>query len=283
MSRNYTIGIVGLGLMGGSLALALRGFRCARLLGADQDDLVCRRAQAAGAVHEATTDTGAVIAQADLLFFCVYAHHIPNILEEYAALLKPGCLVSDICGVKGPLYQTIMPLLPDGVEYVGVHPMAGKERDGYENAEAGLYRGCGFLITPTPRSTPAGIALMKELAGHIGAARMRVVEPAEHDAIIAYTSDLMHIASACLCAHPHAGAQPAFMAGAFRDCTRVADINADAWAELLMDNRRNTIASLDQYLADLSDLRAALAQKDKAFLRELLHTAGENKRELGHS
>jgi len=279
---SYTIGIIGLGLMGASMAYALRGFRSATLLGADLDDLVCRRAEAAGAVHEAVTDPGHVMERADLLLFCVYAHHIPVLLGANAQRLKPGCVLSDICGVKTPLYEKIMPLLPPGMTYIGLHPMAGKERDGFENADAGLYRNSGFLITPTERSTPESIALMKDLASYIGATRLQVVSPADHDALIAYTSDLMHIASAGLCVHPHPAIHPAFTAGAFRDCTRVADINADAWAELLMDNHRNTVASLDQYIADLTAMRTALATEDKDALRALLQTAGENKRDMLH-
>jgi len=189
-------------------------------------------------------------------------------------------VVSDICGVKTPLYEKIMPLLPDNIDYVGVHPMAGKERDGYENAEAALYRGRGFLVTPTEKSTATGVALMEELAGYIGAARVQAVTPREHDEIIAYTSDLMHIAAAGLCAHPHPATRPIFTGGAFRDCTRVADINAGAWAELLMDNRENTVAALDQYMSDLHAIRDALENRDDDALRGILAQAGENKRRL---
>jgi len=276
----FTIGIVGLGLMGASLALALRGFRDAALFGVDANESVCEKATADGVVDEATTNAGSVMARADLLIFCVYARHIPNIIEANAAHLKPGCVVSDICGVKTSLYEQIMPLLPDKINYVGVHPMAGKERDGYENAEAGLYKNSGFLITPTEKSTETGIALMKELAGYIGAARVQVTTPREHDAVIAYTSGLMHIAAAGLCVNPHPGTRPIFTGGAFRDCTRVADINAEAWTELLMDNRENTAQALDQYLDDLNAMRNALNENASDQLRSLLAKAGENKRRL---
>ena len=276
----YTIGIIGLGLMGASLALALRGFKDARLVGADKDELVCRRAQGAGVVHEASTDTGEVIAQADLLIFCVYARYIPDILRAHAQHLKPSCVVSDICGVKMPLYEEILPLLPPGVAYVGMHPMAGKECDGYENAETGLYRNSGFLITPTPRSTPESLALARALASYIGATRLQVVEPAAHDAIIAYTSDLMHVAAVGLCVNPPSGVEPAFCAGAFRDCTRVANINAEAWTELLMDNRRNTSKVLEQYIANLQEMNHALKEGNHEALREVLQLGGNNKREF---
>jgi len=286
--KNFTVGIVGLGLMGASIAMALRGFRDARIVGADIDEQVCRRAEVDGVVSRAYTDPGRVFEQSGLLVFCVYAHHIPGLLQAHGNRLRPGCVVSDICGVKGPLYEKIMPpaasaseaLVPPGAVYVGAHPMAGKERDGYENAEAGLYRGSGFVVVPTARSTPEGVALLRGLAEHIGAARIAEAGPQEHDALVAYTSDLMHVAAAGLCVHPHPGFHPAFTAGAFRDCTRVADINAAAWTELLMDNRGNTARALESYIADLQAMRAALINEDRAALCALLQEAGDNKRNM---
>ena len=279
-SEEYTIGIVGLGLMGASMAMALRGFRGARIIGTDLDAQVCARAPEDGTVDEAGTDTGDVIAQSDVLMFCVYARHIPGILEAHAARLKPGCLVSDICGVKGPLYEAMLPLLSEGVRQVGAHPMAGKERGGYGNADAGLYHGCGFLITPTARSTEEDIDFMRALAGHIGAARAQVVGPAAHDAAIAYTSHLTHIAAAGLCLHPPEGVSPVFMGGGFRDCTRIADIDAGAWTELLMDNRACAADALERYIADLQAMRDALRGEDREALRALLQAAGDNKRDM---
>ena len=274
----YTVGVVGLGLMGASLALALRGFRDCTLLGADKDELVCRRAQGAGVVHEATQDVATVFARSDLVIFCVYARHIPAMLRQHADKLKQGAVLSDICGVKEPLYAEILPMLPPQVSYIGLHPMAGKERDGYENAETGLYRNSGFLITPTEKSTPESVDLAKQLAGYIGATRLQIVPPAEHDAIIAYTSDLMHVAAVGLCLHPPSGVEPAYCAGAFRDCTRVANINADAWADLLMDNRHNTADALQAYIADLQAMHDALRTDDHAALRDMLQQGGDNKR-----
>jgi len=286
--KNFTVGIVGLGLMGASMAMALKGFKEARMIGTDIDETVCRRAEQDSVVSAAYADPGRVFEQAGLLIFCVYAHHIPTLLETHAKHLRPGCVVSDICGVKGPLYEKIMPpaapasgtLVPEGVTYVGAHPMAGREQDGYGNAEAGLYRDSGFVIIPTARSTPRGIALIRELAEYIGAARVAQAGPAEHDALIAYTSDLMHTAAAGLCVHPHPGFDPAFTAGAFRDCTRVADINAGAWTELLMDNRKNIADALGTYIEDLQAMREALLKEDRQALQAILQTAGDNKRRM---
>jgi prephenate dehydrogenase len=156
--------------------------------------------------------------------------------------------------------------------------MAGKERDGFDNADPAIFKNSGFIICPLPTSKPEGIALMREVAEHIGAARPIVSNPEEHDALIAYTSDLMHIASAGLCIDYPPDMTSVFTAGAFRDCTRVADINAGAWTELLLENRGQTLTRLDSYMTSLQKIREAMAANDKEGLYALLRRAGDNKR-----
>ena len=281
MEMKYRICVVGLGLMGASLAGALRGFREGMVIvGVDADADVCRKAERVGVVERAFTRAGDGIAGADLVIFCVYARHIPALAADNLAAFKPGALVSDICGVKSALYAKLDAILPDGVRYVGVHPMAGRERDGFDNADPAIFANSGFLICSHRRTAPEDVALMRGVAAHIGATRVAVTEPGEHDAIIAYTSDLMHIASAGLCVNPSPDMSPAFTAGAFRDCTRVADINAEAWTELLMDNRRNTLDRLDDYIDSLREIRSALIGEDSGRLRAILKRAGDNKRRM---
>ncbi|MDR2522661.1 MAG: prephenate dehydrogenase [Synergistaceae bacterium] len=277
---SYGICVVGLGLMGASLAGALRGFRDARITGADALEDVCRKAERAGVVDQAVTNAESVVRDADLVIFCVYAHHIPPMVEQCAGMFREGAVVSDICGVKSGLYAQLADLLPSSVDYVGIHPMTGKERDGFDNADPAMFKNSGLILCPLPSTRPGSVELMRELAGHIGASRVAVAAPAEHDAVIAYTSDLMHIASAGLCLKPHPDTGPAFTAGAFRDCTRVADINAEAWTELLMDNRVHTLVRLETYMEGLREIRDALMTGDGAALHALLKRAGENKREM---
>lgn len=277
---NYRIGIIGLGLMGASLAGALRGFRGARIAGADVLEDVCVKAELAGFVDEAHVGAKDAIRGADLVIFCVYASQIPRLIRENARYFKPGSVASDICGVKSGLYAELSGLLPDGVDYVGIHPMTGKERDGFDNADPAIYKNSGMIVCPLPGSGPGSVALMKEVAAYAGATKLAVSPPDEHDSVIAYTSDLMHIASAGLCVEFHAGMTPAFTAGAFRDCTRIADINPEAWTELLMDNRLNVLANLDAYMRSLQAMRDSLAGGDRAALHSLLDRAGRNKREM---
>ena len=278
--KGYKIAIVGLGLMGGSLAFALRGFKDARIVGADTRPDVCGEAKRRGAVDEAYADAAPAMEGADLVIFCVYARHIPAIIESSRDVLRPGAVLADICGVKGGLYKELEGMLPAGTDYIGIHPMAGKERDGFENADPAIFKDTGFIICPLPSTRPQSIELMRELAGHIGATRACVSRADKHDEVIAYTSHLMHLAAAGLCLDYHGDVVPAFTGGAFRDCTRVANVNAEAWAGLLLDNRQNVLERLDIYMECLQKLRLCLAEGDEEGLRALLELAGGNKREM---
>lgn len=274
------IAVIGLGLMGASLAMALKGFRGSRITGADLREEVCAKAIEAEVVAEAWPAPREALKKADMVIWCLYDQHIPDIIRKNMDLMRPGLIMADICGVKSRLYAELQGLIPPEVTYVGLHPMAGKERDGYENADPDVYRNSGFIISPGQGAGEDTVRLMKEMAVHIGATRLAVVSPELQDEIIAYTSSLMHIASAGLCLDYHPEMTPAFTAGAFRDCTRVADINAHAWTELLMDNRLHAIDRLDQYIDNLSLFRRALDESDNQALFGLLKEAGDNKRKM---
>jgi prephenate dehydrogenase len=137
-----------------------------------------------------------------------------------------------------------------------------------------------MIICPLPRTKPESVALMRDLAAYIGASRAIVSPIEKHDEIIAYTSELMHISAVALCMDFHPDMTLAFTAGAFRDCTRVADINAPAWTELLLSNAANTTAALERYIGRLTELRDAIKGKDADRLTDLLELGGVNKREM---
>lgn len=274
------IAIIGLGLMGASLARALKGFQGSRITGADLREEVCAEAVESGVVAEAWPAPREALKNADLVIWCLYGQHIPDIVRANLDLMRPGLIMSDICGVKSRLYSELRGLVPPEVTYVGLHPMAGKERDGFENADPDIYRDAGLIISPGNGADEEIVELMKKMADHIGVTRLAVVSPEVQDEIIAYTSSLMHIASAGLCLDYHPKMTSAFTAGAFRDCTRVADINADAWTELLMDNRIHALDRLNKYIANLTLFRQALEEFDNQALCGLLTNAGDNKRKM---
>lgn len=272
--------IVGLGLMGGSLCYALRGFRGATLTGVDTDEAVCRRALDAGCVDEAYPDIERALPLADVTIFCIFPQSIRSSIQQYAHLYKHGSIVTEICGVKRGISREACKDLPPHVDYVGIHPMAGKAVGGFSNADKSLFAGTGFIVTPTPSTKPESVELMMAMADHIGAARKCITPPDAHDAIIAYTSDLMHISAAALCMDFAPDMTLTHTAGAFRDCTRIADIDPALWTQLFLENGREILAPLQRFIGRLEQVRAAIEQNSAPELEQLLALARDNKREM---
>lgn len=278
--ERYKIIIVGLGLIGGSLAMALQGFRNAHLSGVDIDAATLEKALAAEAVDEASLEIPPGIREADLVILCVSPRHIPEMVKKNLPLLKPGAVMTDVCGAKTHLYEEIEGLWPADADYIGIHPMAGKEVGGFDNAEKGLFRDTGFLITPLRHTKAETIALMEELAAYIGATKIARATAELHDDIIAYTSDLMHISATALCMEPHLEMNRAYTAGAFRDCTRIANIDAALWTELLLYNDEKILPHLQAYIRNLEAFRQALEKRDENKLFSLLEQGGKQKKEM---
>ena len=170
-----------------------------------------------------------------------------------------------------------MQCLPEGVDYVGGHPMAGKEMDGFVNASSELFWMSGYIITPVKTSKKESVELIREIAKYIGSTRITIASPEEHDSVIAYTSDLMHIAASALCLSYPEKMNRAYTAGSFRDCTRVARINPKLWSELFLANRKNVLNEIDRLIENLSEIRYCIDNSQSDELYELLDKVCKNK------
>lgn len=277
---SYQIAVIGLGLIGGSMAMALRGFRNARIVGVDVDADTIKKALALGTIDQAYPNAADAVKDADLVILCVAPHRILSIMDHCQGHWKEGSVITDVCGTKTQLYREMAPLLPDQADYIGIHPMAGREKNGFDNAEKQLFLDAGLIITPLVGTKPESLELMKQLAVHIGTNRFTVADPALHDDIIAYTSDLMHISATALCEQYHPQMTSVYTAGAFRDCTRVAWINPELWTDLLLTNANYVIPHLDRYIKTLSAMRSAMVDGDGKTLFDMLDTASHNKKEM---
>lgn len=280
MESDFKIAIIGLGIIGGSTAYALGGFRSGTVVGCDVNAETREMALRSGAISEAYENAGDAIENADLIVLATYPEGIVKTVAENKDRFKVGAVITDVCGVKKDIAAEMANVLPDGVDYVGGHPMAGKEVDGFANASADMFEGCGFIITPIEGSRSESVELVREMAEYIGAARIAVTEPELHDSTIAYTSDLMHIAASALCLDFHENMSLAYTAGAFRDCTRIALINPELWTELFMANAQNTVAEIDKFINSLMQLRDSIAEGDEERLCRLLTQVRENKIEM---
>ncbi len=269
---DFSILIVGLGLIGGSLAQALAGFKHAAIYGVDTDETTLSQALSDGAIAGGYTDvTHAPLC--DLVLVCLYPDQTVSIINSMP--LKPGAVVSDVCGVK----EAVTSRINSGIDFIGGHPMAGKECGGYQNASDDLFLGATYLLTPTPSTSPHAIALLRELAAYIGCQQVTVLTPQQHDEMTAFTSQLMHVVAAALCTDPQFASFAPFGAGSLRDCTRVGDINPTMWTALFLHNRAALLHAIALFEESMDRIKATVAAGDGAALSAILAQSAQSKRQ----
>lgn len=276
---NQKIAIVGLGLIGGSLARAFRNYTGCAVVGFDRDPRVLEAALACGAIEASGTEEN--LREADLLFLCLYPRAAVAFLEEHLASLRPGCIVTDTCGIKSAVAPRLAELAKEhGLVYVGGHPMAGREKSGFEASDADLFQGASYILVPCGAPLEA-VETMKEAALALGCSGTVETTPEEHDRMIAFTSQIPHVLASAYVKSPCCPKHRGFSAGSYRDVSRVASINETMWAELFLENRSALLEELDGLLARTSEIRDAIARNDEEGLRALLRESRRIKEKLG--
>ena len=274
-----TIAVIGLGLIGGSMALALKGFEDFEIVGVDVSEPTLRFAAEHGVGDRVTADAREVIPQADLTILCLHPKGITRFLEDYWSLFKPGSLVTDVCGVKTSIMEAAE-ILPPEVDFIGCHPMAGTEFSGIEHAFAEMFQKSHLILTPRESSSAEHIALMERLADHIGCRDVVRTTPEEHDAILAYTSQMMHIIAVSVCDDPMLFTCKGFEGSSFRGCTRVAALDVGLWTQLFSMNSPALLTALDRLEENLHAYREAIASGDTNLLSEKLAFSAGRKRKM---
>ncbi len=271
------ITVVGLGLIGGSMVRRLRGFMNAQVYGIDIDAETLRLAENDGVIDKGFTDGSEIVPKSDLIVLCLYPERNVEFVKKNAHLLKKGCVLTDVSGVKGYVLDGIKGYLPDGVEFIGGHPMAGRETGGYKSSTDTLFDGASYLITPSKENSARAVSIVRNMADYIGCRHVVTTSPEEHDAMIAYTSQLMHVVAVALCDNPLLERSASFSAGSLRDCTRVALINADMWSELFLENKKALCDRIDEFKESLDQIKKATEADDREGLKNILLRASERK------
>lgn len=271
------IAIIGLGLIGGSIARRLRGFHNCTVAAYNRTAQTLRLAKQDGAIDEGSSDAGEVMDGADLIILCLYPQLNVDIIRNNLEHIKSGAVITDVSGVKGFMIDELSKILPDDVDFVGAHPMAGREVGGYQSSTDTLFNKASFLITPTKKNKPESVALVRELAEYIGCKHVVTTTPEEHDAIIAYTSQLMHVVAVALCDNPMIERSTFFSAGSLRDCTRVAKINEVMWSELFVENRTELVKRIREMEASLEKMAVATENGDREELEKIMKHACNQK------
>jgi len=270
------IGIVGLGLIGGSMAKAVKNRTAHTVYGIDLSDETMLLARLSGAIDGELTKEA--MGEIDLLLLAVRPLAAIAWAKENFVNLAKGAMIVDLCGVKRTVMDEIMPIAEEnGLLYIGGHPMAGKERGKFANSTDSLYVGAPMILTPGKNADPETLETLNKLFTDLGFSRIVFTTPDEHDRIIAYTSQLAHIASSAYIKSPEAQRQRGFSAGSFRDMTRVAHLDEDMWTELFLLNADYLEGQLHILIENLKAYEEALSARDPETLRALLKDGREKK------
>ena len=273
-----TVGILGLGLIGGSLAraYALAGHR---VLAAEKDESILSFAILAGAVEAPLTNEN--LGQCELLLLAIYPDGSASWLEEHAAFVSKDALVLDCCGIKREICSRCFPLAEQyGFTFVGGHPMAGSHFSGFKYSRATLFTGAPMVMVP-PRFDD--IDLLERVKHALAPCRFgsfSVTTAEDHDRMIAFTSQMPHILSNAYIKSPTALEHQGFSAGSYKDLTRVAWLNPQMWAELFMENKDHVLKELEFYIHSLEQYRAAVENDDLTALIALLDEGKRRKEEV---
>ena len=273
------IAVIGLGLIGGSLAMALKGFEGAKVLGVVRSRSTLEYARERGVCDTVTTDPMDVLPDADVVWLCMQPRGIISFMQEHKDHFKPGALVTDVCGVKTAIMEAAR-VLPENVDFIGCHPMAGKETSKLENAEATLFHNAHFILTPRGESSSEHVALMERMAQYMGFRDVVNTTPEKHDAIIAYTSQVMHVMAVAVCDDPDLFECKGFEGGSFRDCTRVAALDVPLWSELFSLNSPALVRVIRRLEENLAAYREVLEAGDGEKLEQKLTYSSERKRKM---
>ena len=274
-----TVGIVGLGLIGGSFAKAYSDNDDHTVLGYDINKEVMEHA------FDEKTISGELgegnISELDLLLIALYPEDSVKYLNNMAQYINKDTMVIDCCGVKGYVCERCFPIAKEyGFTFVGGHPMAGRHYSGYDYSMKNMYNGASMVLVPHDLDDEKTIERAKQLLSPIKFGTFTVCDAKRHDAMIAFTSQMAHVVSNAYVKSPTARDHDGFSAGSYKDLTRVAWLNEDMWTELFLENKESLLTELNCFIDSISEYRDAIEAEDADRLRSLLHDGKVCKEEI---
>jgi prephenate dehydrogenase len=280
--RFRKVTLVGVGLLGGSLGMALRQRGLAEhVCGVVRRSAIIADCERLGAVDLATRNLGPAVRGADLVVLCSPIGQMGPLTQELIPYLEPDAVVTDVGSVKGTLVDELeAPIAKAGGHFIGSHPMAGSEKTGVQAARADLFEGALCAVTPTARSNAAALAQVQQLWSALGS-RILTLSPAQHDDLVSRSSHLPHVVAAALANYVLSPANPkeqaALCAGGFRDTTRIASGSPEMWRDIALANRENLARVLGVLIEDLQEFQRSLQQGDSKAVTEFFTSAKERR------
>ena len=265
--------IVGLGLIGGSYAQALSdlGYEVGAVTRSQKSiDYAVEK----GIISHGTTEvTREYVSQFDIVVFSLYPNVLLEWIEKHQDLLKPGALLTDVTGVKVPVVYKIQKALRPDLEFVGAHPMAGREVYGVENADKNIFRNANYIVTPTDKNTKEGIDACKSLGKILGFKTIAELSPEKHDEMIGFLSQLTHCIAVSLMTCKESEHLVDYTGDSFRDLTRIAKINEDMWCELFLLNKTELLSQMDLFIEKFKELKSSIEESDTEKIKSIMRTS----------
>ena len=278
MNKDKIFLIIGLGLLGGSYAQALKkeGYTVTAL---DIDPEAVRYALDSNLIDRGSSVYDSeLVAEADYIIFGLYPHAFIHWIEEHPHCFKKNALISDVTGVKGQVVETIQSMLDPDVEFIACHPMAGREVSGVRHADCSLFEPANFIITPTKNNTEQAIQWARKLGETLHFHHIAVLSIQEHDEMIGFLSQLTHVIAVTLMNTSDKAHLVDYTGDSFRDLTRIAKINENLWTELFLMNKQNLVREIDEFSAELTHFRNVLQEEDQEEMKRLFRQSTERRK-----
>ena len=270
LSKDSKVLIVGLGLIGGSYAQALadKGYYVGAVARRKETiDYALNKGLIASGVTDVTEE---YISQFDVIVFALYPKVFLEWIEKYQSYIKDGALLTDVTGVKQSVVYDVQKMLKDTIEFIGAHPMAGKEVYGVENSDKTIFKNANYIVTPTDKNTKEAIEGCMELGRELGFKTVTTLSPEKHDEMIGFLSQLTHCIAVSLMCCKESEHLVDYTGDSFRDLTRIAKINDAMWSELFMLNKEELIKQMDLFIDKFKDLKSTIENEDLDKMREMM-------------
>lgn len=278
-----SIAIVGLGVVGGSFAKALRRYIQAdeQILAIDRDQETLDAALTEGVIDRGESRNHSILQEADIVIIALYPQALKEFIKMHQNDFKSGAIVTDTTGVKGALMQKMQADLPPQVDFIFGHPMAGRENRGYAYADADVFEGANYLLTPTKNNQLKNIETLKKLLKRLGFKRVSTVTPEKHDEMIAFTSQLCHtIAVSLINSDDPKRDTVQYIGDSYRDLTRIAKINESLWSELFQENKMELLKAMNDFENQFQQMKKAIEIDDHETMQELFRESTKRRQEL---
>ena len=286
MQKPLNIAIVGLGVIGGSFAWALKKQTKypVRVLGIDHDQDTLTQALDAGAIDHGEMMNETILQMADLVILTLYPSAIVDFVKTHREEFKKGAIITDTTGVKGDIVEQVLPILPEGVDFIFGHPMAGKESQGFTYADADVFQDANYLLTPVEFNLEENLTFLTTLLKTLGFKRVRKVEAQVHDEMIGFVSQLSHVLAVSLInSDDEERDTAAFVGDTYRELTRIAKINAPLWTELFLHNKKELLTVMDNFETQFQLMKQAIEMEDADSLMGLFEEATARRIDLEKS